>query len=381
MYWKVHTMFKKVCRFIRQHQKKILVGGGVMVGVLWLNKYLHSKLVDFEFKRTTEYVEQLKKQQHFEGTLQTCDSSTISLVPKVWEHLLMLLDFDQVLDMLKIKSGNKLQLWEELKINIISYAVCEVYATSLFVMFMRVQLSVIGGYMYVDTHWQKSENGINFPLATAEVQQKYLACIQHFLDIGVKQLVRLVSEAVKKQFGSVSLKDNLFLKDFHSLLQNVKLDIAGTHGVIPKVSEYLLPDDPAHLPSGSSASTTPLVLSKLLVETSDILESPDFVKVLSSCVDQGYGALLDKLSECYFHINQSNKDRFTNPYNVNVPLAKVIPVLKKVLQDVPVEDKSLFTYQLLQLELLKSFSANIYEAFSQSVEDSNHSLNKQVQTV
>lgn len=364
-------MLKKVFHFIRRHQKKILVGGGVMVGVLWLNKYLQSKLIDFELKQTTEYVEQLKKQQHFEGTIQTCDSSTISLVPKVWEHLLMLLDFDQVLEMLKLKSGNKLQLWEELKINLVSYAICEVYATSLFVMFMRVQLSIIGGYMYVDTQLQKSKNGINLPLATAEVQQKYLACIQHFLDIGVKHLVRVVKEAVKKEFDSVSLKDNLFLKDFHSLVENVKINIAGTHGVIPKVSEYLLPDGPDHLPSGSFASATPSVLSKLFVETYDILESPDFVKVLSSCIDQGYGTLLDKLSECYFHINQSNKEKFTNPYNVNVPFAKVLPVLKKVLQDIPVEDKSLFTYQLLQLELLKSFSANVYEAFSYPVGNCN----------
>ncbi|XP_076310313.1 peroxisomal biogenesis factor 3 isoform X2 [Tachypleus tridentatus] len=374
-------MLKKVFHFIRRHQKKILIGGGVMVGVFWLNKYLHSKLIDFELKQTTEYVEQLKKQQHFEGTIQTCDSSTISLVPKVWEHLLMLLDFDQVLEMLKLKSGNKLQLWEELKINLVSYAVCEVYATSLFVMFMRVQLSIIGGYMYVDTQLQKSKNGIKLPLATAEVQQKYLACIQHFLDIGVKQLVRVVKEAVKKEFDSVSLKDNLFLKDFHSLIENVKINIAGTHGVIPKVSEYLLPDGPDHLPSGSIASATPSVLSKLFVETYDILESPDFVKVLSSCIDQGYGTLLDKLSECYFHINQSNKEKFTNPYSVNVPFVKVLPVLKKVLQDIPVEDKSLFTYQLLQLELLKSFSANVYEAFSYPVGDCNCILNTQVSTV
>ena len=60
-----------------------------------------------------------------------------------------------------------------------------VYGTCLLVVTLRVQLNLLGGYMYLDAIEGHNHLGIvqKVPVATQEVQQRYLSAIQHLVQV------------------------------------------------------------------------------------------------------------------------------------------------------------------------------------------------------
>lgn len=103
----------------------------------------------------------------------------------------------------KNRPSNKLEIWEDLKIISFTRSIVAVYSTCMLVVLLRVQLNIIGGYIYLDNA-AVGKNGTTI-LAPPDVQQQYLSSIQHLLGDGLTELITVIKQAVQKILGSVSL--------------------------------------------------------------------------------------------------------------------------------------------------------------------------------
>ncbi|UYV62251.1 PEX3 [Cordylochernes scorpioides] len=367
------TMFSGISNFLRRHRRKILVAGGLVTAGIFLKRYATQKFLEWEAKQTQLYLEQLKRHHHFEGTMQTCDSTALSLASKVREAVVRQLDVETLLMELKNNPPNKLSIWEEIKVLVFAHAIGEVVCECLLVVYLRVQLSILGGYMYVDSQKHKAAAaGNGLYLASTAVQQKYLSQINHFFQVGQGRVLKTVMRTVEAVLGQVSLKSLLRLKDFEQELGSIKARLFAseifqanflTHCFL---SEEVQGGGLAEKPSQSSD----FVIHKMVQETKDVLESPDFEKVVVCCMDRGMARILDMLSECYLYLHQDSNpaNSFSNPNNTAVALAKLLPTLRSCILRQNPADLGSYMHQLLQLETLNNFSANIYEAFSQPQE-------------
>lgn len=108
-------------------------------------------------------------------------------------------------------------------------------------------------------------------------------------------------------------------------------------------------------------------LETLMKETQDLLETEDFSRTLSACVDVGFSHVLDLLVTCFVpepSTPSPTSDSFSNPNTVQIPLVKVLPLMRQVLYNrTSVEDKQSLVRHLLCLDILNCYSANVYEAF------------------
>lgn len=375
-------MWNSITSFARRHRRKFYVIGGIIGGVYVFRRVLASKLSEWENRQTQTFLDQMKRYHHFEGTLQTCDQTVLSLVPNVRENIQNVLKVDQLIEQLKTNPEKKLEIWEDLKILVFCETIGEICGEVLLVSFLRVQLSVIGGYMYIDTQKQgKGDKPLsNSPLplngslraCSQEVQQKYLGCINHFFNIGIRDLIMTVRDAVQESFKDISLKDRMTISDFQNILATIKQSLlGGEKSIITNVASFLLPRNGLEIEafrSGPSVDNSSTTLHKMLLETRDVIETEDFGRILTEGIELGFSSAIDRVSESMMSANQGE---FVNPHQMAVPVAKIIPALHshyKTYDNCSGSDKNSFLQQLLQLEKSKAFAANIYEAFSQPLD-------------
>jgi hypothetical protein len=98
----------------------------------------------------------------------------------------------------------------------------------------------------------------------------------------------------------------------------------------------------------------------MMSETREVLESREVTQLLSTCVNVGVSCVLDKFSEIVSALatDTNQGEDFLHPNHVAVYVAKLIPALNNfIFQDV-------WPAQLLSVEPLRVFGANIYESFS-----------------
>lgn len=131
-------------------------------------------------------------------------------------------------------------------------------------------------------------------------------------------------------------------------------------------------------------------LRKLMDETQDVLETDDFSQALNATIEVGFSHLMDIMLQCFLsssgndvnsvtgnNIRDGTDDwssnardsvdevsAFSNPNCVRIPLAKLLPEMKKVLAGrQTLEDKQSLVREVLCQDLLNCYSANVYEAF------------------
>lgn len=360
-------MFSKLYNMVRQHKKKVMFTVGLAGGAYLLNRYVQRKLHEWESRTTQSYLDQIKHQHHFESILQTSDSTVLSLLPKIREPLLAILETDSLLERLKTRPPNRLELWEEMKVRILTFAVCSVYAESLLAALLRVQLGVVGGYVYVNSQRsQQTSGGVLPALTNQDIHQRYLSLIQHFFDAGIEELTHLIKAAVVSAFGHVSLKEHVSTNDFVVAFDYIKSYVSRDQRPLPNFLRLLFP--PLRVENDSQEVS---ILNTMTLETRDILETEDFSKVLAMCIDVGFANLRTEIEECFriMEIAEGSGDHVVSCF----PLARLLPVLKSSLV---AERNETFLKRILQAELLRSMLANVYEAFCQTedIDRINHNL-------
>uniref|UniRef100_A0A8C3HWC4 Peroxisomal biogenesis factor 3 n=1 Tax=Chrysemys picta bellii TaxID=8478 RepID=A0A8C3HWC4_CHRPI len=281
--------------FLKRHKKKCLFLGTFLGGVYLLGKYGQRKIKEIQEREAAEYIAQARRQYHFESNQRTCNMTVLSMLPALRDALMHQLNSESLTSLLKNRPPNKLEIWEDLKIISFTRSIVAVYSTCMLVVLLRVQLNIIGGYIYLDNA-AICKNGTTL-LAPPEVQQQYLSSIQHLLGDGLTELITVVKQAVQKVFGS-----------------------------------------------------------------------PDFSTVLSTCLNRGFSRLLDNMAEFFRPTEQDlcQSGSVNSLCSVSLPLAKIIPIINGQIHSVCSETPSHFIQDLLMMEQMKDFAANVYEAFSSS---------------
>ncbi|XP_032650709.1 peroxisomal biogenesis factor 3 [Chelonoidis abingdonii] len=361
--------------FLKRHKKKCLFLGTFLGGVYLLGKYGQRKIKEIQEREAAEYIAQARRQYHFESNQRTCNMTVLSMLPALKDALMHQLNSESLTSLLKNRPQNKLEIWEDLKIISFTRSIVAVYSTCMLVVLLRVQLNIIGGYIYLDNA-AICKNGTT-PLAPPEVQQQYLSSIQHLLGDGLTELITVVKQAVQKVFGSVSLKHTLSLLELEQKLKEIRklieqhkdLSHSDKIGSRSQLCHYMMPDEENPLATQACGLTERDVATiKLLNETRDMLESPDFSTVLSTCLNRGFSRLLDNMAEFFRPTEQDlcQSGPVDSLSSVSLPLAKIIPIINGQIHSVCSETPSHFIQDLLMMEQMKDFAANVYEAFSTS---------------
>uniref|UniRef100_A0A669CPK5 Peroxisomal biogenesis factor 3 n=1 Tax=Oreochromis niloticus TaxID=8128 RepID=A0A669CPK5_ORENI len=318
-------------------------------GVYLLGKYAQIKFREIQEREATEYIAQARRQFHFESNQRTCNMTVLSMLPALKEAIVTQLNSESLTTLLKSKPANKLEIWEDLKIISFTRTIVAVYSTCMLVVLLRVQLNIIGGYLYLDNSVGKSTTTL---LAPPDVQQQYLSSIQHLLGDGLTELITVVKKAVQSSLGSVSLKETWSLLELEQQLNWIRAEVEASSR--RSLSWYLLADDENVLADQACGLTDNDIMTiKLLNETRDMLDSPDFTTVLKACLNRGFSRLCDNLAEFFRPLSA-----------VSLPLAKIIPIINGQINTICSETPSHFVQELLMNDQVKEFAANVYETFS-----------------
>lgn len=179
------SVFSKIRGFFSRHRNKFIVGGLVIGGSIFVTRYAQLKLKEWQEREALEFLERNRKHQHFESIGRTCNQTILNLSTPLNETIAKNINTEEVIERLKSSPDNKLELWNELKILVFSKATCTIYANAILVVILKIQLSIIGGYLY------KDQNSLN-----AETQEKYLSLCQNLMDSGFIKLHRLTERTV-----------------------------------------------------------------------------------------------------------------------------------------------------------------------------------------
>ncbi|KAI1659638.1 Peroxin-3 [Daldinia decipiens] len=228
----------------------------------------------------------------------------------------------------------KRQLWDDLTISSITRAFTLVYTLALLTMLTRVQLNLLGRRSYLSSvvslatgtaqstislENNDDDNTEHSYGSDFETNRKYLTFSWWLLHRGWVEIMENVEGAVRDVFGHLSPRDLLSFDTFSQLTLEVRKKMESraeeTSESRPgsKWLPFLLPPtkmedfvlrESGVLGDNTAASTQPdsssasasseTPLRRLLDETSDLIESPPFTRVLTLLLDAGFSTLLYK---------------------------------------------------------------------------------------
>ncbi|KAI8966214.1 Peroxin-3 [Daldinia sp. FL1419] len=222
----------------------------------------------------------------------------------------------------------KRQLWDDLTISSITRAFTLIYTLALLTMLTRVQLNLLGRRSYLSSVVSLAtgtapstislENNDDDNLEHAygsdfEINRKYLTFSWWLLHRGWVEIMEHVEGAVREVFGHLSPRDLLSFDTFSQLTLEVrrKMESRGEGAdesrpgakwlpfLLPptKMEDFVLREsgvmgDNASTSGQGDGSSSEATLRRLLDETSDLIESPPFTRVLTLLLDSGFSTLL-----------------------------------------------------------------------------------------
>lgn len=307
------------------------------------------------------------------------------------QELLTKLDAEPILEQLRQKPDNKKDLWQDLKVLAFTRLTTLVYACSILVVALRIQLNVLGGYLYKDTK-------LPTPKVTNDIQQKYLSLSQHLLNDGLDKLSKLIDTKVRQILSGYDLKQQITLADteqiFWSIQMAVNADVNDPNG---KMAEYVFPA--THIDESTADSDA---FNAMYTETLDMFESDETAALCANNVSRGFSIVMDNIADFYGSpsssasngalqfgddmmaastsngngglptvATKSDLNVVTNINAIRMPLAKLIPVINGLASKTfdsngrpPSLSTSLITLFMIS-EKVKLLGANVYEVISQ----------------
>lgn len=370
-------MFSNIKNFLNRHRRKFFVTGAVVGGLYILTSYAQKKLRDWQEKEAKKFFEMTRKKQHFEGTERTCNQTILSLSKIVSESILSLLNTEEIVQKLQENPDDKLALWEQLKITIFTRICVLVYGLCMLQVALRVQLNVIGGYLYKDSVQEGD------PIVDSNLQTKYLSLCHYFVGQGIEDLIKRIEKTVKRVVEPVLLKKKITLQEVEQMFWSIQT-ILCTDTVegdpLKNMVYYLI----GHNEINDSK------LDTIVKETMDILESDEVISVTMSSVSRSFSCVIDEVANLFVtksippsknqlevedHVITSGvlklkSEPFVDVNKVEIYFVKLLPVINDLITknmckgDNNIPD--LLTQQLTLNEKLKLLGANIYEVFSNS---------------
>lgn len=370
-------MLSRLRDFLTRHRRKFIVTGVVIGGTFFVVKYAQRKIIEMQEKQARDFLDKSRRLQHFESTERTCNQVILGMGGELIQAIIKECSTDDLLQQLRENPPNKLELWEEMKIESFTRLTTFIYASSMLVVALRVQLNILGGYLYLDTT-SAQDGGTNKPKINDDLKQQYLSLIRYFIqEGGLSELIRLIRSKVIAVMRQLPLTKPLSLADTEQLFWSLQMAINSEPNTDPcsKMGRYILP---AHLPDYCTGG---ILLQKMFNETLDLLESDDASSVCSNNICRGFSLAVDAIAENYKETampavaSQSNQQQqqqndFFNINSIQIALARVIPIVSGLTSngfDSNTRPQnlatSLLTFYVIS-EKTKVLGANVYETFS-----------------
>lgn len=374
-------MLTRIWNCMKRHKKKLIFFSAFFGGGWLTYKWLQRKVQEMRSAEDKEYLERLKRQHHFDSNQRTCNMTVLSMVPNLREALNKVLCTSDITHMLQTNPSNKLALWEELKVVSFARTLTGVYGCCLVTLFLRVQLNVMGGYLFLNT-LQNKHSPVNGEVTAPHpethavpqvIQERYLSLISYFLGQGLCDLAKFVKQTTAKEVESISLKEQMTIDYVQSVVNAVRERVeCGLTELCPgpptlPLCQYLLPGE--QVPDIEVKSTEEELFDRVIKETRDILESADFHLVLQESLERGFSRLMDNLAD-HYRLHMDAERPQMGLHEVRLPCAKLLPIADGVIGKMLCDAPNPFVQELLLLDQMKNLAANIYEAFSQ-----DHPLN------
>ena len=194
-------MFKWTYDFYKRHRRKIFITGIIAGGTYAAAKYISWKISEWGELKAIEFSSEAKKQFHFESNQRTCTMTFISFLPNIRDVIVDKLNTEKLLEVLKMKPANKLEIWEELKVLSLSRVVCSILSNVALLVFLKVELNIIGGYMFV--HSSQQLDKMDSDVELSDVQVMYLNNVRYFIENQLPSLVDDIASLVKGMLKSV----------------------------------------------------------------------------------------------------------------------------------------------------------------------------------
>nr|XP_026497269.1 peroxisomal biogenesis factor 3 [Vanessa tameamea] len=371
-------MFSMIKNFLQRHKRKFIVTGAVFGSLYLLMGYAQKRLREWQEKEAKKFFEMTRKKQHFESTERTCNQTILSLSKIVSESILSILNTEEIIQKLQDNPDNKLALWEQMKVMIFTRICVLIYALSILNVTLRVQLNIIGGYLYRDSMHEDE------PLIDSELQAKYLSLCHHFVGPGVEDLARQIERAVKRVVEPISLKKKITLQEVEQVfwsIQTILCTDTNDGDPIKKMVHYLVD----HTEINDAKFDT------IVKETMDILESDEVMSVAMSTVSRSFSSIVDEVANLFTakwvptkknhleviedHVITNgamklggNTDPFIDVNKLDMHFVKLLPVVNELITKNTCKNNTnipdLLTQQLTLNEKLKVLGANVYEVFS-----------------
>lgn len=352
-----------VWRFFRRHRRKFFFVGTALAGAYFALKYAREKLEEFQQLKMTEAFATARKQTHYESNQRTCNATVLSLISTLRENVMSELNCERLTEQLQHKPSNKVYIWGELKLLSFTRAVVSIYATSVLILTLRVQLNIIGGCNYV-----RSEQEQTITEQDSVVQQRYLETIQGFMTSGVQQLSELVRHRVEKEMMNVTLKQSFTVDSFKELVNKVRVVVERMDSDAPRSPFSKLVMSPTNQLNQHQSDYIDGSLRHLVSETQEIINSPDYHYVLQATIDHGFENL-------YQHLHKVFSTGVTDPQTLHqgtncspsLAMAKLIPPLVGSVHIFCSDTTNDYLQQLLTLPCVNDLGHHVYQSFCEPV--------------
>ncbi|KAA8541319.1 hypothetical protein F0562_025282 [Nyssa sinensis] len=324
--------------FWSRHRRKVYTTLGVLG-----SGYLFYKLYDAHRRRVSDLERQLagerqndelikaQMQEHFENIQRIADTTTLPhailyLSSRVAEDLDLLPLTEKLMkgkgQPNTLTSLQKLELWDELKIQSFTRMVLSLWAMTLLSLYIRVQVNILGRHLYIDT---ARGLGSSYLLDEAGLidrndQQQFLESTDFLSNHGMPNLISNMRAAVTEVLNGKQLKDFFNSTVLHETTVQI-LDMFMSNGSPHRWLDYLMPEDARFnkfVTSSNSDNTDLSNITKfdqLMIETRAVLSSAEFGNV----VDISLKTMVDALMEDI--ILQCGEGNLLS----GMPLAKLLP--------------------------------------------------------
>uniref|UniRef100_A0A6M2DN79 Peroxisomal biogenesis factor 3 n=1 Tax=Xenopsylla cheopis TaxID=163159 RepID=A0A6M2DN79_XENCH len=343
-------MLTKVSRFMIRNKNKFIITGCVVGGVILATRYAHRKLRAWQEKQSLEFLERNRQSQHFDSTETTCNQTILSLAPTLFEAVSKSITTEDIIAQLKTNPDNKVQLWLDLKTRAFSKISTFVYVCSALVVTLRVQLNLLGGYVYKD-----SKNGSCN--VDSDMQTRYLSLCHYLLGEGVKNISQIVKDNVKEILKNISLTKKLSLSDIEQIFWSIQAAVAkDSRNPLNHINKFVLP----------TTDTNSALFSTMVAETKDLMDTEDVKTLLTLGVSQGFATMVDSIAENFIPKekiveveSKSESNEFVNVNKMQIPMAKMIPIVNALIPKASI----VLIQELILNEKIKILGANVYETF------------------
>lgn len=236
---KIHEYARRTRAFIDRHRTVtailasfVVVGGGV-----WLSfRYLKHRLLQMTNELKNEQLAKMKMQSFFEHSLSSCDKTIESCLVSLKKEIITAVEVpttQELSNSMHASQEEKLKLWEQTKVNSFVRTISGLYAVCLLATFVRLQVSLIGKYLYIESitragtcHGRTMENFDPGELTVIDpvTQASFLGTVDYFISTGVKKLVEDVakaSEAILKEWP-IHTNKKCGYQDFISIINSIR---------------------------------------------------------------------------------------------------------------------------------------------------------------